>query len=92
MFSNSKIADDSVQLKCPIELYRGTIARARSSRLSLLRTHGTVRSVWFLRQDRLFKEVRYGNGLDPESSNRLWVSSLNASVAFLLAAVPLSRA
>jgi hypothetical protein len=31
-------------------------------------------------------EVRHGNGLDSKSSDCLWVSSLNASLAFLLAA------
>jgi hypothetical protein len=31
-------------------------------------------------------EVRDGNGLNPKSRNCLWVSSLNASVAFLIGA------
>jgi hypothetical protein len=31
-----------------------------------------------------FVEVRHGDGFDPKSSNRLWASSLNASLAFPL--------
>lgn len=31
-----------------------------------------------------FAEVRNGNGFDPKSSNRLWTTSLNSSLAFPL--------
>jgi hypothetical protein len=71
-------------------LYRGTIARRKLVKVVLSKeSWASWIGLSFALSIVYFAEVRNANGFDPKSNNRLWVSSLNASLAFPLD-VPLS--
>jgi hypothetical protein len=83
-----KTLDDSVQLKCPVTIVGRHHCPRTLVKVVVLKK---ARDSWVGLSFALAIVVhggRHGNGLDPKSSNHLWVSSLLASVAFLLVALP----